>query len=279
MSAREACVALAASVIILVYAGITLQARIQRESEITRTFRIDLLGLEEHPDLLAPFESATRAWERMITRGSGAPNLTIPAGTSLCNGRITLTSDLVVSDLAVWVLVQEMDGVGGTLGAAGPCVIINQFPRVAIVLVDREDVPRMHREYLLSGLFKHELGHSLGLGTLWRESVTYSADGSYLLEGANKEDSAVRRDGGVAIVASGGGHWDEGLYDHELMTPYIEKGGHLMPLSRLSLGAMEDLGYEVDKSVADPYNAEGRSRRRLRARDKVALEGCILHNL
>lgn len=47
-------------------------------------------------------------------------------------------------------------------------------------------------------------------------------------------------------------HWREGVFDHELMTPAI--GGGVNPLSVVTVGQFEDLGYTVDYGEADPYS-------------------------
>ena len=47
------------------------------------------------------------------------------------------------------------------------------------------------------------------------------------------------------------GHWRESTFDTELMTGFTERGP--MPLSVITVGALADLGYTVDRSKADPY--------------------------
>ena len=48
-------------------------------------------------------------------------------------------------------------------------------------------------------------------------------------------------------------HWKESVYDGELMTGYLEPRGKKMPLSAMTIGALADLGYEVDLSKADGF--------------------------
>ncbi|MEM7809334.1 MAG: SdrD B-like domain-containing protein [Planctomycetota bacterium] len=55
-------------------------------------------------------------------------------------------------------------------------------------------------------------------------------------------------------------HWDEETYRNELMTPLSEGGFTLQPgsttlapLSRLTLGGLEDLGYNINYAAADPF--------------------------
>ena len=51
----------------------------------------------------------------------------------------------------------------------------------------------------------------------------------------------------------GCGHWDEPCFLNEVMTPFIS--GASNPFSRLTIGAMEDVGYVVDYSQADTYTS------------------------
>ncbi len=50
-------------------------------------------------------------------------------------------------------------------------------------------------------------------------------------------------------------HWRETVFTTELMTGYIEAPGVFMPLSRISIASIGDLGYKVDLSKADPFYA------------------------
>lgn len=46
------------------------------------------------------------------------------------------------------------------------------------------------------------------------------------------------------------GHWDEQCMQNEIMTPTVQRRG---PVSRVTIGALEDLGYAVDYSKADDF--------------------------
>jgi hypothetical protein len=68
------------------------------------------------------------------------------------------------------------------------------------------------------------------------------------------------------------GHWKEDLpqgYDNELMTGFVESAGTPMPMSRLTVRSLVDLGYTVDVTKADPFTAA--SGRRLRSEKKTSL--------
>lgn len=47
-------------------------------------------------------------------------------------------------------------------------------------------------------------------------------------------------------------HWDETCLGIELMTGYVN-GATKFPLSKITIGSLEDMGYKVDYSKADSY--------------------------
>jgi hypothetical protein len=59
----------------------------------------------------------------------------------------------------------------------------------------------------------------------------------------------VETDGGSGTACS---HWDEYYLRGEVMSGYLSGG---MELSRMTIGALEDLGYDVDYAGADNFNA------------------------
>jgi hypothetical protein len=70
------------------------------------------------------------------------------------------------------------------------------------------------------------------------------------------------------------------------MTPYFE-GGKYQPVTRVSLAALEDLGYEVNMDAAEPWldtstlsrqlSAEGKDLDLLQANTTFSLENNIVH--
>ena len=66
-------------------------------------------------------------------------------------------------------------------------------------------------------------------------------------------------------VEGGGGsgtrfsHWDEETFDAELMTGFIALGES--PLSVMTIGSMQDLGYVVNNNAADRYQVTGHQER------------------
>jgi hypothetical protein len=118
------------------------------------------------------------------------------------------------------------------------------------------------------GLFEevivHEMGHVLGVGTLWNTQPNFDRT---LLEGSSdnpffsgkKANVFWNAEGGTGMLpieADGGpgtafGHWDEETLNNELMTGFLNLGEN--PLSRITAGSMRDLGYG-SASVGESYD-------------------------
>src|SRR5215207_4498866 len=64
----------------------------------------------------------------------------------------------------------------------------------------------------------------------------------------------------IPVENSGGSgtrdsHWRESTFNNELMTGFLDSGAN--PLSRMTIGSLEDFGYTVDYGAADGYNIPG----------------------
>jgi hypothetical protein len=59
----------------------------------------------------------------------------------------------------------------------------------------------------------------------------------------------VENKGGEGTVDS---HWRDTVFGAELMTGFVNEGGN--PMSRLTIASLQDLGYEVNMDVAQPYH-------------------------
>ena len=173
----------------------------------------------------------------------------------------------VVDDLLILAQVVDIDGPGGILGQAGPCFIRSgsSLPVVGIMSFDAADLANLEASGLLDEVIVHEMGHVLGIGTIWNNLG--------LLEGAGTDDpfftgaaalQAFEVVGGASYtgnpvpVANTGGagtrdaHWRESVFATELMTGFINLGV-ANPLSIVSIASLEDLGYVVDLGAADAY--------------------------
>src|SRR4029078_6532087 len=122
---------------------------------------------------------------------------------------------------------------------------------------DAADVEQMFNNGTLLGVITHEIGHILGFGTLWDLKGLKSDAFNYI--GANALAEYRTLTGSSAPlsiplettggVGTAGYHWSEAVFGAELMTGYANGS---LPMSRMTIASMEDLGYAVDLSAADP---------------------------
>jgi hypothetical protein len=109
----------------------------------------------------------------------------------------------------------------------------------------------------------HEMGHVLGIGTIWRlkRLLADETTGNPTFTGGGAMDAygrLRRAAAGIAVPVENtggpgtrGGHWREAVFHNELMSGFIAGPGN--PLSRLTVASLADLGYTVDLDAAEPY--------------------------
>ena len=107
---------------------------------------------------------------------------------------------------------------------------------------------------------QHELLHILGIGTLWDFKDLIENDNTancrYLANSRAAEEfraiSGCPSDFSIPIQPTSCSHWDRECFgDNELMRPSVSSS---TILSRITLGSLQDLGWEIDLSTADPLS-------------------------
>ena len=195
----------------------------------------------------AAFEEAALRWAEVIT-GALTP-------ATLPNGRR-------VDNLLIFADAKDIDGPGRVLGQAGPTHIRDKslLPIAGIMEFDLADLASMADTGLLLPVILHEMGHVLGVGTLWNImgliNGAGTSDPEFKGEKANVEFAKLDKGEEVPIENTGGpgtreGHWRESVLDNELMTGWIDAGFN--PLSRITVASLSDMGYEVDMDAADRF--------------------------
>lgn len=171
----------------------------------------------------------------------------------------------VIDDVVIEARGAFIDGEGGILGQAGPTSVRSDsyLPATGIMEFDIGDLARMEADGSLLNVIIHEMGHVLGIGTIWgyKELLLDTGTANPVFTGANamREFSALR---GIAAptpvpVANAGGsgtrdsHWRETIFGNELMTGFLDPG--VNPISHMTIASLEDLGYKVNYNAADPY--------------------------
>ncbi len=215
----------------------------------------------------AAFDNAAARWESLITGDVVDVPLTTSAG-ACASGSPAL--DETVDDVIIFASITPIDGPGGILGSAGPCFIRsgNDLTILGAMEFDSDDVASLENDGLFEDVILHEMGHVLGIGTLWDikgllidPSQSGGTDPHFVGTEALAQFDAIGGDsytGGnkVPVEDTGGpgtadGHWRESVFDNELMTGFIDVTSN--PLSVVTVGSLEDLGYQVDSSGADSF--------------------------
>lgn len=184
-----------------------------------------------------------------------------------------LPSQAGIDDVLISASLTPIDGPGGVLGQASPTNARTSGPFIYIPYAgfmefDTGDVNGWNANYFKS-IVLHEMGHVLGIGTIWslKNLVSGSGGSDPRFNGANAlaEYRKLRTPAAASVPVenTGGGgtygsHWRESDLDSELMTGYAESQVAAMPLSRITAGSMIDLGYpNVNLDAADLYQAPG----------------------
>jgi hypothetical protein len=160
----------------------------------------------------------------------------------------------------------RIDDVGKILGQAGPVDLRpgSFLPATGIMSFDSADLAQMESDGSLVSVIVHEMAHVLGFGTIFDRlgliTGAGGADPQFTGSSATREYAALLGPGaqprGVPLANVGGpgtrdGHWREEVFANELMTGFLDTAPN--PLSRVTIGAFEDLGYSVDYEGADAY--------------------------
>jgi hypothetical protein len=195
----------------------------------------------------------------IVNRSAGACDSWIPA--------INETIDDVVIFARIDSIDHRGDGNGNILGQAGPCAVNSgtNLTAYGAMEFDSLDLGDLVADGSLTDVIVHEMGHVLGIGTLWNYRRTLlSGDGSsdpFFTGTAARtqfaELNTVTYAGTPVPVENSGGagtrdaHWRESVLRNELMTGFLNRGSN--PLSRISIASLRDMGYTVNLTAADPY--------------------------
>lgn len=236
--------------------------------DITLRFSATLSADQVDP-VIAAFNSAAATWEQVITADLAPVTLN---GFNGCWGSGATST---IDDVTIDVTISAVDGPGGVLGSAGFCRSQGTIARAGAMRFDSADLTTMLQRGNFDRVILHEMGHVLGIGTMWPYTGLLSGqanpnpaptcdpndpsyDPRFTGAHATAEWNALsnRNDSGVPVEACGGAgtamaHWRESTFRSELMTGWINIGAS--PLSRVSLASLADLGYTVDMTKADPY--------------------------
>lgn len=230
--------------------AVRAEAVAQTESPFTIEVRF-VGGLNDRQQ--AAFSTAADRWTRIIV--GDLPPVELDGET--------------VDDVLILAEGADIDGEGQVLGQAGPTDLRPASAGAAALLpvrgqmtFDTADLARLETDGSLDDVITHEMGHVLGIGTLWADKgliagsgtddPTFTGAGAVAeygtLTGGTGGDVPVENEGGPGTAE---GHWRETTFGNELMSGFIAEAGN--PLSRMTAASLADLGYQVDLEAAEAY--------------------------
>ena len=212
----------------------------------------------------AAFDAAVTRWQQVIL-GDVSDEEVVWEATS-CFPAL----NEVVDDLIIYAELETIDGAGGILGSAGPCLVReddqgNTGPTgVGRMRFDIADLQSLETSGNLDEVILHEMGHVIGIGSLWEDyGLLTGGGGSDPFFSGSAAQAAWRVTaaslnftGNIVPVENSGGpgtrdsHWRESVALNELMTGFLDSG--INPLSIFTIGSLRDMGYVVNDAVADP---------------------------
>lgn len=199
------------------------------------------------------FKSAADRWSKVIV--GDLPDVVI--------------SGQVVDDVLIEASGVPIDGPGGILGQAGPTHLrptgtgaTSLIPAKGRMQFDTADLAAMQSNGTLNDVITHEMGHVLGIGTIWSLkgllNGTTGSNPTFTGTNAKKEYGTLKGTGPkpVPVENTGGpgtrnSHWRDTVFVNELMTGFVNSAPN--PMSRLTVASLKDLGYKVDLTKAEAF--------------------------
>lgn len=233
-----------------------VNAKGKSEAERQSEFKIDVVfvgdGLSSRQQ--AAFSAAADRWSEIIV--GDLPSMTV---------FVPQKGLVEVDDVRIEARGEPIDGRGRILGQAGPRRVRpgSSIPYTGIMSFDSADLAGMEADNSLENVIIHEMGHVLGLGTIWSRLDLLRGAGTinptFIGTNAMREYQTLAgrsEPTPVPVANTGGpgtrdGHWRELVLGNELMTGFLSAGHN--PISRLTIAAFEDLGYTVNYDAAEPY--------------------------
>lgn len=257
---------------------------------VATQFRIDLRfpGGGMTPDREAVFVRAAQRLQAIVIGDlPDFPNASLDMTDAICNppggcacGFPGETFTGFIDDVVIYAAIVPIDGPGNAsgniLGSAGPCYIRGPglgLPLTGVMRFDDHDVANLEAAGRFEDVILHEMMHVLGIGTYWgpvgllqgantidvRYTGALGRVGCLAVGGASACGSSVPvhscTAGAQGIVCQEGtvnSHWRESTFGNELMTGFLNAG--VNHLSAMTIGALADLGYQVNHAPRDEYS-------------------------
>jgi hypothetical protein len=241
-------------------------------------YKIDLrfFGQATTPAEQTLFANAAARIKQIVV---GAPPIVDATGADPaknCNATGVGIFSGTIDGIVIYASFDSIDGRGKVLAQSGPCYIrqngsANDWrTSIGVMKFDTADVASLAASGNLQEVITHEMLHVLGFGSFWDTTaanllINYGPNVSYIgvggiagcksLGGFNTCATSVPVEGTAGGDGTINSHWRESVFGNELMTGFINQGTN--PLSIMTIRSLEDLGYSVDTTAADPYTHPG----------------------
>ena len=223
---------------------------------------------------------AAERYESMIGLGDFDATVSLPAD-ECAPGMPELTSQ-ALDDISIYVMVGPLDGAGNVVGMSGPCLIRTGsggwagMPALGAIVLDEADIAQLESDGVLEAVVTREMARALGFSPVAWNFHGFLQNPSLPEDAEPDADTHLNAPLVVAAFNAAGGegyagtgvpiengampgisdtHWRQSVFGDEVMTPYVT--GDSPPLSRITLEALYEVGYELDVMMADPFTLTG----------------------
>lgn len=228
------------------------------------TGQIDVRYLSDiTPALQTAVTTAAARWTRALSKNLGDFPINLPANTCF-TGQPAINE--THHNLLLFISVTDIDGPGKTLALTSVCRVSSHdtLPILSNTFFDHADLDSMDANGTLQGVVMHEMGHALGFapGEYVTKGLSGGGTSDPFFSGVTARSEFAKHGAwytGVTVpledtrgIGPLDPHWRASVFGDELMISFVGRGLK-SPLSSITLGFFQDIGYNVDFSVADPY--------------------------